>query len=261
MKINILGLGTMGRQLASLFYLGGYDIIVWDEYKPEQEGVYREIKLLKKYIKSDLVGTITFVNSIEELGNNLTIESVIEDLEVKKGLFRILKTRISRPYFTNTSSYTPLEIGRGVNGLHFFNPVTLKIIELYLIDDPKNKDIEEILRYLKSLDFQVIEVHGNRGYIANYLLFHEISSVLKLIEVFKYPEESVDKVYKKLYNGRDIFNIIDIIGIDVVYRVMVNLKESYETIYLAKCLKDCIDKNILGKKNKTSIRDILNNQI
>lgn len=261
MKINILGYGVMGKQIAALFYLGGYDIAIWDKYEIDHQELYRQIELLKFFFKSNLTGNITFVNSLDGLENNLTIESVIEDIQTKKEIYNFLKTRISKSYFSNTSSYAPSEISGEVNGLHFFNPISLRIVELYLFNKAKNDELKDILKYLRSADFKIIEVHDNRGYAANYLLFHEISSALKLIEAFGYSVNAVEGIYKNLYNGRDIFKIIDIIGVDVVYKVLNNLKEKYETIYLARCLEEAIEKNILGKKNKTSIRGILDKKI
>lgn len=247
----------MAKQIASLFYIGGHEVAVWNDVEMNQDDIYRQIKLLRKSIDCRQEGIITFVDSLERLEDRLTIESIIEDIEIKRQIYGSLETKITKPYFTNTSSFSPTEIGRDVNGLHFFNPITLKIVELYLCDGVDRNELDHILKFLNSLDFEIVDVHDNRGYIGNNILFHEISTALKLIEKFDYTTETVRTVYKKLYNGRDIFAIIDIIGIDVVYKILINLKEKDEDIYLPLCLKSALEKNILGKKNRTSIKQIL----
>lgn len=256
MQINILGYGLMAKQIAALFYLGGYKISIWNHKKIEISELDRQIRLLKKFITPTEDGEIIFVNNIEDLGDHLTIESVIEDIDVKRELYKKLKTKITKGYYTNTSSYSPDEIGSGVNSLHFFNPITLKFVEFYE-SSATHEDIATVLSYLKSLEFEVISVKNNRGYIGNFILFHEISSALKLIEQFNYNVSSVNAIYSKLYGGRDIFAIVDIIGIDVVNAIMVNLKAQDESLYLPECLTKAINGNILGKKNKTSIKQIL----
>lgn len=256
MHLNILGYGLMAKQIAALFYLGGHTVSIWNHIKPEPREVEKHIRLLKRFVPQASEGVIHIAEHIEELENHLTIESVVEDIEIKRRLYTLLKDTITKGYYTNTSSYSPEEIGLDVNGLHFFNPITLKFVELYQAG-PHTEAVEEVVSYLKSLDFEVVSVKNNRGYIGNFILFHEISSALKLIEKFNYTVDSVNIFYKKLYNDRDIFNIVDIIGIDVVRAIIVNLKEQDDSLYLPESLAKAMDANILGKKNKTSIKQVL----
>ena len=88
-------------------------------------------------------------------------------------------------------------------------------------------------------------------------MFGEISNALKLIEKYDYPVEAILDIYKCLYNGRDIFSIIDLIGIDIVLKILVNMHEEDDAIYVPNCLKAALKENILGKKNKTTM-DVLN---
>lgn len=257
MNINILGYGVMGKQIAALLFLAGYDIFIWDNKEMKQDDVYKQIKFLKKYIESRSEGVIHFVDSLLKLEDNLTIEAVIEDLETKRQVYKSLKSKLTKPYFTNTSSLSPLEIGDNVNAMHFFNPISLKIIELYLCDRKVKDKLTALFGFLKSVGFEIINVNKNRGYLGNSILFREISSALKLIEKFGYAVEDVNRMYKKLYVERNIFTIINLIGVDVVYKILVNLKDEDEAIYLPDCLELALQKNILGKKNKTSILQVL----
>lgn len=258
MEINILGYGQMAKQIAALFFLGGYNVTIWNHTAINDSEIFKSIKLLNKFMASAKSGNIYFENDIKKLKDNLTIEAIVEELDIKKNVFNATKNIVTKGFYTNSSSYAPNEIGETVGGLHFYNPITLKIIELYKPSSYSSSDLDNILIYLENLSYEIIEVNSNRCYVGNYILFHEISSVLKLIEKKNYSVDKINSLYTKLYEGRNIFSIIDRIGVDVVFKILQNLKEDDETIYFPSCLQTAINKNILGKKNKTSICSVIN---
>ena len=257
MDINILGYGLMAKQIAAVLYLGGHNIFIWNHKPFDEKELSKQVKLINRSLGSDKIGSFNVVNSLEEISDNLTIESIVEGIEAKISVYEKVRQRITKGYFTNSSSYSPAEIGDDVGGLHFFNPITMKFVEIYESEQAPNNEIELLISSLEAFEFSVVRVKPNRGYIGNYILFHEISSALKLIEKYNYEVTTVSRIYDRLYNGRDIFNIIDLIGIDVVYKILQNLKEEDDSIYLPNCLKEALSKNILGKKNKTSLRGII----
>lgn len=258
MNINIIGFGVMGKQLASLFYLAGCNVFVWGNAKESLKEFQRQVKKTNRLF--DVFGSMTkkgeviFESNINNMKGSVTIECVVEDLEIKQEVYQKLKGK-SDSYFTNTSSILPSEIGEKVNGLHFFNPINIKIVELYLSGEPLPIE-RKAINLLKGLDYNVIEVNENRGYIGNFLIFKEISTVLELIEKYNYDVTAVQTVYEKV-NNRDIFSVIDLIGTELTLKILLNLKESYKEMYIPVCLQKAIGKNILGRKNKTSIKKIL----
>jgi 3-hydroxyacyl-CoA dehydrogenase len=74
-----------------------------------------------------------------------------------------------------------------------------------------------------------------------------------LIELYNYPLSEIEKVYNRLFD-KNLFKTIDIIGVDITYNIIKNLKEQDDNIYLPKILKESVENNILGKKNGTSIK-------
>lgn len=256
-SINILGYGLMGKQIASFFYLGGFAVNIWNDVAMNEADLARQIKLTGKNIPALGQGKINYCYDADSLPESVTIEAVIEDLAVKQDLYKRITGRFSAPYFTNSSSFSPPEIGTTVNGLHFFNPITMGLVELYLSQKEIEHQIQPVLDVLRYFKFEIVTVLPNRGYIGNYLLFREISNFLKLIEEGGYSLEAVGRAYAKLYAGRDIIKIIDIVGLDVVYKILINLKSEDNTIYIPKCLETALAGNILGRKNKTSIEQVL----
>lgn len=258
MKINILGYGVMGKQIASLFFIGGYDVVIWNERPIGEEELNRGIRFVKKQFTNHSDGSISVVSSLGDLEDNFTIEAVKEDLSIKRNVHEALKGRISKGYFSNTSSFSPREIGEGVNGLHFFNPISIRLAEIYLSDAFEvSPEYRSIMSYLTLQQFSAVKVNGNRGYLGNYILFNEISAAFRLIEKYDYSPKEISALYRTLYGGRDVFQIIDLIGIDVVFQILKNLGEVDSFIYVPQTLALALKKNILGKKNKTSILDAI----
>ncbi len=256
MNINVLGYGIMGKQIAAFLYLGGFNVYIWNHKEVNEKDVQRQIRVLKRNLDSGNEGSINFCYELDQLPKATTIESVVEDLDSKKEIFNYFKQSDSL-YFTNSSSFSPSEIGEGVCGFHFFNPIGLKLIEMYVADGKDLDGFKPVMDFIRESGFDIVKVNDNRGYIGNYILFNEISSALKLIEKFGYGVNQINTVYSKLYDGRDIFTIIDLIGVDVVLKILTNLKEVDQTIYLPDVLQVAIDNNILGKKNKTSIKSLI----
>jgi len=255
-SINILGYGVMGRQIAALFYLGGFEVNIWNDVPMVARDLERCIKLVAKNIPKTGEGKVNYLYDLEKLGHAITIEAALEDLTVKKKLYETISKKNEESYFTNSSSYSPQEIGGKAGLLHFFNPISIGLVETWFPDNQIRVSAVGILEYLSGLGFSLVEVKNNRGSVANYLLFKEISSVLELIEKYGYKVEAVEKIYSKLYSGRNIFNIIDLVGVDITRKIIMNLQEQDKSIYLPKCLEVALQKNILGKKNNSSIRQV-----
>lgn len=255
-SINIIGFGLMGKQIATLFYLMGFHVNVYTSKNNHKKDLNRQVKLLNRVLHQDEHGQIEFYNEIKSLPNTITIESVKEDLLLKKEIYNQVRLNNTCEYFSNTSSYIPTEIAEDVNGLHFFNPIHLKLVEVYLTKKASDA-INVITQRLIKTGFNILEVNENRGYIGNFILFHEISSILKLIDKHNYNSGEILSVYEILYGKRDVFAIIDIIGVDTTYQILNNLKEIDDGIYVPEFLNNAIKANILGKKNKTSIKDYI----
>ena len=163
MNINVLGCGNMGKQIVAFFYLGGFEIKVWDIAKIDEEGVNKYIRIFGKQFNPSKTGTIKYVDRLEDLSDVVTIESVAEDLAIKKDVYSSISQMISSPYFTNSSSYVPREIGNKVNAMHFFNPISVKLAELYCINNDIKMQIKPLLDYMKYMDFTIVDVRQNRG--------------------------------------------------------------------------------------------------
>lgn len=254
--INVFGLGLMGQQIVSLFLLMGYQVAIHSSRQINETNIHKQTKTLRRLLSMGTTALGSIVNPCDKIMNAVSIDATLEDLAVKQALYQRVRNANDRLFVTNTSSLKPLEIGEDAAGLHFFNPISMGLVETTQCSPQHQNDYDEITRDLCSVGFNLVQVKGNRGYLGNRLLFGEISNALKLIEVQNYSVSDIVTMYNHLYQGRDIFNIVDLIGVDVVKSIMENLAEDDHSFYVANCLTDAVNRKILGKKNRTSIRHL-----
>ncbi|KGI55911.1 3-hydroxyacyl-CoA dehydrogenase NAD-binding domain-containing protein [Campylobacter sp. MIT 97-5078] len=251
-RLNILGCGIMGTQISALFYNLGFEVCIYTRKTKLKELEFQAKVLSKKLnLKPMQKGSFCFYTSIKSLPEALCIECLAENLELKKECIKEFQNSHQRAIFSNSSSFSSKDLNCGL--LHFFNPIYLKLIELY---DPKNEALT-LIQDLKELDFCFIKAKGNRGNLANLLLFNEISNFFKMIEKLDYSLQECELVYEKLYEKRDILGIIDIIGVAICDQICLNLHEQDLSFYYPKSFKKALELGILGRKNKTKIKDFL----
>jgi 3-hydroxyacyl-CoA dehydrogenase len=142
-KVGICGSGIMGSGLAEVAAKAGYTVIVRSRSAASAQAMITSIeKGLDKQVsrekitaedKAAILGRLSATDKIADLADcDLVIESVVEDLAVKKALFIELDKAVkpSAILATNTSTLPVIEMAMAtgrpdkVCGIHFFNPAT-----------------------------------------------------------------------------------------------------------------------------------------
>ena len=101
MKINVLGSGYMGKQICSLFVALGFDVILWRNSSEKLDDLLNyEIKKIEKLYSLSNQGKFSIENNLENLESNFTIESITEDIDIKKSV--ISKLKYDKNIFSNT---------------------------------------------------------------------------------------------------------------------------------------------------------------
>ena len=150
MNVMVIGSGTMGSGIAQVLAENNHKVILRDL---NQESINNGINIIEKNLsknvqkgklseeqKQIILDNIVASTDIELAKDcDLVIEAIVENMEIKKNLFKQLDEICKEDTIlaTNTSSLSITEISVSttrpdkVIGMHFFNPVpVIKLVEI-----------------------------------------------------------------------------------------------------------------------------------
>ena len=230
---NIIGFGRMGIQISSLLITMGYQVNIFSNHFNLNEKKFKiSNKIFEKYLKVKQSGSYKVYQNIEDLPQNHTIETLKEDLNIKKNIISKINYNIKDfLLFTNTSSYDPREINEHAHGLHFFNPIhQLKIIETTCSQNTINNDAKFLFDDLKKFNFKIFEVKNNRGYIYNFIYFKKIALCYELIEKYGYEPKEIINILNSFQTNNNFEEVIKLVGKDTTKKILKNLLENQNDI-------------------------------
>ena len=233
-KINIIGFGKMGMQISSLLMIMGYKVNIFTKNFSLKEKKFKiSNKIFEKFFKIKQSGNYEVFENIKNLPKDHTIETLSEDLTIKKNILSKLDYDFDNNFlFTNTSSYDPKEINKNAYGIHFFNPIhQIKIIETTCSKSIINNDAKFFFDDLKKLNFKIFIVKNNRGYVYNFLYFKKIALCYELIEKFGYKSEEIIEILNAFKTNNNFEEIISLVGKDTSKKIIKNLLENERNIF------------------------------
>jgi 3-hydroxybutyryl-CoA dehydrogenase len=248
MKIGIIGSGTMGSGIAQVAATSGCAVKLYDTNKQalEKSRVALE-KVLSRLIekekinkeeKSRIQSNIIYVENLKELSDsNLTIEAIIENLEIKKSLFSELENYVSKDCIiaTNTSSLSIASIASSLKyaerciGIHFFNPAPLmKLVEVIPAIQTSNNVLEKSVQIISEWKKTVAVTKDTPGFIVNRVARPFYGESLRIYEEGIADFETIDWSLKTLGGFKmGPFELMDFIGNDVNYAVTESVFEAF----------------------------------
>ncbi len=252
MKINVLGSGHMGKQICSLFVALGYHVVLWQNSTENLDDLLKnEIKKVEKVFNLTNSGKLYIEDKLENLDSNFTIETITEDINIKKNI--ISKLKYDNNIFSNTSSLSVDDLGKNINILHFMNPITVPIVELYETKSIIKSDLNKVIKSLEKISYNIIRVKNTPGFLVNRILFKNISYFFYLHENEKVKSDDLKKIYKNLLNI-DPIKIVNMIGLDTCLSILINLNKYDKDFYVPSSIKESVKNKILGYKNKKLFR-------
>ena len=208
------------------------------------------------------------VSDLEELTEcDLVVESVVEDLAVKKELFATLD-RICAPHAilaTNTSTLPVVDMAVATSrpgqvvGIHFFNPAPMMaLVEVVRAITSTDETVEAALAFARSCGKDPIEVRDVAGFVVNALLFPYLNSAVRLLERGVASQEDIDAAMKAGANmPMGPFALIDLVGIDVTVSILDALHAENPDPFLqpAQHLRRMLSAGRLGRKSGQGFYD------
>ncbi len=249
MKTAVIGAGTMGSGIAQVAATAGNKVLLYDT-KPEalETSKTKLEKVLNRLIEKNRIDdtekrriqqNITYVTHLKDLAEaDLTIEAIIENLDIKQKVFQELETYQSDNAIiaTNTSSLSiasiasALKIPERVIGIHFFNPAPLMpLVEIIPAVQTSNSVKEKVVKTIKDWGKIGVLAKDTPGFIVNRVARPFYGEALRIYEEGKANLLEIDHVMKNLGKFRmGPFELMDFIGHDVNYTVTETVfKEFY----------------------------------
>ncbi len=272
-KIGVVGAGTMGNGIAQIAAQIGCDVVMRDIEMRFVEGGMKNIdKFLSRSVekgkiaageKDAIIGRIKGTTDMEDLKDaDFVIEAVIEDLELKKKVFKELD-ELLRPEVilaTNTSSMSITEIAASTSrpdkvcGMHFFNPAPLmRLVEIIRGYATSDETIAITRKFAEKMGKVTVEVKKDSpGFVVNRIMTPHFLEAIKIVEEGIASIEDVDIAVKNGLNyPMGPFELMDLTGIDIAYRVTEYLYKELnkENKWVApNLMKTMIRAGKLGKK-------------
>lgn len=237
-KVGVVGCGLMGSGIAQVSAQHGYETTVVEVNQDLLDrGLGRIEKFLSDGVKRGKVkeeekaqalkrirGSIRF----EDLsGADIVIEAVVEDLDIKKKVFRSLSEtcREDAVLASNTSSLCVTEMMTAVLrperfvGIHFFNPVPLmRLVEVVRTVKTDRSVYSAALKFTESIGKVSLKAHDSTGFIVNRLL---VPYLLDAIRAFEEGVGSIEDIDRGMKMGcghpMGPFTLLDFVGIDTTY--------------------------------------------
>jgi len=187
MNIMVIGSGTMGSGIAQVLAENNHKVVLRDL---TQDSLDKGMKLIEKKLsknvqkgklsekqKQIILNNIVVSTDIDLAKDcDLVIEAIVENMEIKKELFKQLDKICKEETIlaTNTSSLSITEISVSTSrpdkviGMHFFNPVpVMKLVEVIdgqLISKETHEKIEELTKQINKTPITISE---DLGFVAN----------------------------------------------------------------------------------------------
>ena len=285
-KIAVLGSGTMGGQIAAHFANLGFEVVMFDT---SHEAISKSLNMMKKLKPTPLasqsviglIKTSTY-DTMDVLSKcDFIIESVVENLDIKKQLFSniapyvnddaVLVTNTSGLSIQKIAEHSPESLRSRIFGVHFFNPPRyLPLVELIRTSFSDEKLLHKAEGFITSaLGKEVVYAKDSPAFIANRIGVFSFLAVLKHAENFSLSADTVDALTGKRV-GRPAsatFRTLDVVGLDVMSNVVKNIYENakddpwVELFKLPDWIDNLIAEGSLGSKTKKGIYEKIGKDI
>jgi 3-hydroxybutyryl-CoA dehydrogenase len=249
-KITVVGAGNMGHQIALSTAIAGFEVCCTDA-NPEvlskaiafTEHYLNERVLKEKLTKEEASFASTrlrFVDNLTEavVDTDLVIEAIIENLEIKKDLFRQLDSLCPEKTIlaTNSSYIVSSKIAFATNrpekvcNMHFFNPaLVMKLVEVVKGPHVSEETAFAVMQAAERMGKTPVLLHKEiYGFLVNRFLQATRNEALRLLDMGVASHEDIDKA---VMNGLGFpmgpFQLLDLTGIDLAYHV--NMEKYKET--------------------------------
>ena len=248
MNVGIIGAGTMGSGIAQVASTAGYTVKIFDASEAALNKAETSLeKILNRLIekgridnqeKERIQKNISYVGRLKDLsGSDLTIEAIVENLEVKQNVLSELENYLCDKCIiaSNTSSLSVASIAASLKkperciGIHFFNPAPLmKLVEIIPAIQTSEDTLQTAIKTISDWKKVVAVAKDTPGFIVNRVARPFYGEALRIYEEGVADFATIDWSLKTIGGFRmGPFELMDFIGNDVNYTVTETVFTSF----------------------------------
>ena len=270
-SVGIAGSGLMASGIAEVVARSGFEVVLRGRSAASGDKAMGRLErsLSGQADKGKLtaderdraIGLVTATTDLEQLDRcGLVVESVVEDLDVKKDLFRQLDRICGEDTIlaTNTSTLAVVDLAMAtgrpdrVLGLHFFNPAPrMPLVELVSAITTSDDTLRATRTFAEDLGKDPVTVRDSAGFIVNALLFPYLNSAVRMLEAGVASREDIDTA---MIGGCGFpmgpLALLDLVGLDTSLAILnaLDAERSDACSTPAPLLKRMVTARRLGRK-------------
>ncbi len=259
-KVSVIGVGTLGKQIAERAALCNYQVHVFDV---NPTGLREFVQTAQQHVRDyGSTGELTIHDTLSDAVStaDLIVEAVPEKLELKKAVFaQIDHAALSHAIIATNSSSIPVSrledaVKRPdkVLNIHFYKLPAQPMADIARGTETSDDTFEAGVTWIRSLDITPLIVKKEcLGFVFNRV-WRAIKKECLQIWAGGYAEkEAVDQAWQ-IFTGmsQGPFALMDAVGLDVVYDIeMMYYHESGDPRdQPPQRLKEMVDRGELGVK-------------
>jgi 3-hydroxybutyryl-CoA dehydrogenase len=239
--VGIVGSGIMGSGIAEVAAKAGHTVVLRSRKRETADAMVAGLeKSLAKQVdkgrlsEEDRDAVLGRVSATDHLGDladcDLVIESIVEDLEVKKALFAELDDVVKAGAIlaTNTSTLPVVEMAvatkrpEQVVGVHFFNPAPMmSLVEIIAPPTASDATVEAVTAFASACGKDPVQVKDRAGFIVNALLFPYLNNAVRMLENGTANRDDIDSAMKGGCNfPMGPLALLDLVGLDTSLSIL-----------------------------------------
>ena len=277
-SVGIVGSGIMGSGIAEVAAKNGLEVVLRSRKQESADAMVAALeKSLAKQVERgkladedrDAIGKrVTATANLHDLAHcDLVLESVVEDLAVKKELFKELDLVVQDGAIlaTNTSTLPVIEMAMvtdrpdQVCGVHFFNPAPMmSLVEVVRPLTASDETIAAVTEFATGCGKAPVEVKDRAGFIVNALLFPYLNNAVRMLENATATRDDIDTAMKGGCNfPMGPLALLDLVGLDTSLSILDALYDEFRDPNYAAvpALRRMVTAGQLGRKSKQGFYD------
>lgn len=270
-NITVIGAGIMGRGIAHIAAVGGFqttlndvsDELLHRAHEKIQSDLRKGVEI-GKITSPDADSALRRLKLQQELGRataeaDLVIEAAPEKIDLKLDLFgRLDRTCPDHTVFaSNTSALSITEMAAATKrpqsfiGMHFFNPVhKMKLVEIIRGLETDDGTFQIAVTVSKSMGKETVEVKESPGFVTSRVNALIGNEAFYMLQEGIASARDIDKALKLgLNHPMGPFEMIDLVGLDTRLNILTFLHQTLGEKYRpCPLLVQYVKAGRLGKK-------------